>query len=177
MGCNRNAAAILDNTLGSTGRLTAISSSGITERDTSALRVALPAGLCALLEVSPPAAAGSTYFPTAISLLEHGGRVALMRGVSVAVDIPRGIIVHRELVFCKKWRYSHEQVRRCIQMAETGTLAWGKRDGVETRGQIGLRRSRRQWRRRRRRVSGGRRLWESLQMERASEEEKDAFSG
>jgi len=77
-------------------------------------------------------------FPCGAFSYKHGGRVALMGGVSSAVSIPYGIIVHNDLKIFGKWMYSQEQVRRCIKMAETGVLALGGRSGVVTRGEYGL---------------------------------------
>lgn len=138
MGRNRDTLARLHTTFGSTGRLITVPMTGTLEGDTSALRVASPDGFSAFLDISPPAAAGNTYFPAALSFLKHGGRIALMGGVSGAVSIPYGIIVHNDLKICGKWMYSQEQVRRCIQMAETGVLTLGERGGVVTKGEYGL---------------------------------------
>lgn len=138
MGRNRETLARLNTAFGSTGRLTTVPMAGTLEDDISALRVASPAGFSALLDISPPAAAGNTYFPAALFLLKHGGRVALMGGVSGAVSIPYGLIVHNDLKICGKWMYGQEQVRRCIAMAETGVLRLGERGGVVTRGEYGL---------------------------------------
>jgi len=138
MGRNRDTLARLNSTFGSTGRLTTVPMTGTVEGDTPALRVASLDGFSALLDISPPAAAGNTYLPAALSLLKHGGRVALMGGVSGAVSLPYGIIVHNDLNICGKWMYSQEQAKRCIRMAETGLLALGERGGVVTRGEYGL---------------------------------------
>ncbi len=138
MGRNRETLERLNNTFGSTGRLITVPMTGTLEGDTSALRAASADGFSVFFDISPPAAAGNTYFPAAFSLLKHGGRVALMGGVSGAVSIPYGIIVHNDLKIFGKWMYSQEQVRRCIQMAETGVLALGERSGVVTRGEYGL---------------------------------------
>lgn len=138
MGRNRNILERLFTTFGSTGRLTTVPMTGTLEGDTSALRAASPAGLSALLDISPPAAAGNTYLPAALSLLKHGGRVALMGGVEGAVNLPYDAIVYNDLKLCGKWMYSKQQVERCIQMAETGILALGERGGVVTKGEYGL---------------------------------------
>lgn len=138
MGRNRETLERLNTAFGSTGRLITVPMTGTLEGDTSALRVASPDGFSAFLDISPPSAAGNTYFPAALSLLKHGGRVALMGGVSGAVSVPYGVVVHNDLKIFGKWMYSQEQVRRCIQMAETGVLALGERGGVVTRGEYGL---------------------------------------
>ena len=138
MGRNQDTLKRLNGTFGPSGRLTTITMTGDLEGDISALRTASPTGFSAFLDLSPPAAAGNTYFHAALSLLKHGGRAALMGGMQGEMMIPADAVVHRNLRLYGKWMYSREQAIRCIQVAEAGVLALGEKAGVMTEGGYGL---------------------------------------
>lgn len=139
MGRNEDTLQRLADTFGSSGRLTTVPLTGTLEGDTSALRAASPTGFSAFLDLSPPAAATqNTYFPAALSLLQTGGRVAVMGGVGAKREIPCDLLVHNDLKIVGKFMYSRDQLRKCIRMAESGVLPLGERAGVVTKGAYGL---------------------------------------
>ena len=138
MGRNRNTLKRLEDAFGSTNRLTTVPMTGTLEGDVSALRGASATGFSAVLDLSPPAAADNTYFPAAVSLLKHSGRVAVMGHVKPGMEIPWLQVMHANLRLYGKWMYTPQQVRRGVQMAEMGLLALGERAGVVTKGGYGL---------------------------------------
>ena len=138
LGRNRDILQRLTDTFGATDRLTTVPISPNLEDNISNIRSAAPAGFSAILDLTPPAAAGNTYLPAAVSLLKQGGRVALMGGMGGELRVPFEAIVHKDLKFFGKWMYSREQVVRGVQLAEMGLLGLGKKAGVETKGGFGL---------------------------------------
>jgi len=73
MGRNGDILERLNTTFGPTGRLITVPMTGTLEDDTSALRAASTGGFSAFLDISPPPAAGNTYFPAALSLISMVG--------------------------------------------------------------------------------------------------------
>ena len=57
----------------------------------------------AYFDISPPAAAESTHFKSAMWALRHGGRVSLMGGLNGDLAIPHGVVMHRDLSLRGKW--------------------------------------------------------------------------
>ena len=138
MGRNRNTLKRLTDAFGSTDRLTTVQMTGTLEGDISALRAASETGFSAFLDLSPPQAADNTYFPAAVSLLNHSGRVAVMGMVKPGMEIPWFQVLLTNVRLYGKWMYTPEQVRRGIRMAEMGLLPLGERGGVVTKGNFGL---------------------------------------
>ena len=138
LGRNPETFARLTSTYGSS-RLTTVTMTNTLDGDTAALSAASPSGYDAFLDLSPPAAAGNTYFPAAFSLLKQGGRVALMGSMGdEVVSVSPMLMVRKNLKICGKFMYTREQASRAVQMAETGVLALGRKAGVETTGSFGL---------------------------------------
>lgn len=61
-----------------------------------------------------------------------------MGGVGANLEIPCGLVVHKQLRFVGKWMYTREQVERCVRMAEMGAFGLGERAGVRTVAGFGL---------------------------------------
>ncbi|KAL8660408.1 MAG: hypothetical protein Q9202_006573 [Teloschistes flavicans] len=140
MGRNQDTLGRLNDTFGATNRLSTVTMTGTLEGDMAALRAASATthGFSAYLDLSPPSAALNTYFPATLSLLAPGGRIAVMGGYGGNLEIPCGMIVHKQLKLVGKYMYTREQVERCFRMAETGVLGLGEKAGVRTVGAFGL---------------------------------------
>jgi threonine dehydrogenase-like Zn-dependent dehydrogenase len=89
-------------------------------------------------DISPPAAAESTHFKSAMLSLRHGGRVSLMGGLGGDLAIPHSVVMHRDLCLRGKWMYSSQNVRDLIKMIETGLLKLGEGNGTKIVGKYGL---------------------------------------
>ncbi|KAL6721440.1 hypothetical protein ACLMJK_000543 [Lecanora helva] len=138
MGRNQDTLKRLNNTFGSTGRLTTVTMTNNVESDTSTLQAASPSGYSAYLDLSPPVAAENTYSTATLSLLNHGGRVSMMGNFFGGMFLPGQLMIRGNLKVFGKWMYSREQARNCIQMAEAGVLALGRKAGVVTEAVYGL---------------------------------------
>jgi threonine dehydrogenase-like Zn-dependent dehydrogenase len=92
----------------------------------------------AFFDISPPAAAESTHFKSAMLSLRHGGRVSLMGGLGGDLKIPHSVVMHRDLCLRGKWMYSAQNVRDLVKMIETGLLRLGEGSGTKIVGRYRL---------------------------------------
>lgn len=117
-------------------RIKTVPITGDVKTDLSALQTFAP--IDAFFDISPPAAATSTHFKSAILALKHSGQVSLMGGIRDDVSIPHSVIVHRNLALKGKWMYEREDIRGLVKMIEVGLLKLGERAGIEVVGRFGL---------------------------------------
>lgn len=146
MGRNSKILSKLATTHASTHRLQTITMSGTLEGDRAALQSFFSsqsssspsAGADCILDLSPPSAANNTYIPAAFSVLDHGGRIALMGGILNSMEMPYRDIMRRNIRVQGKWMYTREQAVRCVKMAEAGLLPLGRKEGTQVQGVYGL---------------------------------------
>ncbi|KAI4104461.1 MAG: hypothetical protein L6R37_003204 [Teloschistes peruensis] len=111
----------LNDTFGATNPLSTVTMTGTLEGDTAALRAACATtknGFSAYLDLPPPP--------------------LLPPNLGANLEIPCGLVVHKQLRFVGKWMYTREQVERCVRMAEMGAFGLGERAGVRTVAGFGL---------------------------------------
>ncbi|KAI0397938.1 alcohol dehydrogenase [Xylariaceae sp. FL0594] len=107
------------------------------EKDVAALQAFGPVD--AAVEVSPPAATGSTNFAAAIRALRHGGRIALIGGRGEdAIPVPYFYAIGQNLLIRGSYMYDREDVVAVIRLAEAGLLRFGERAGHVVEGVFGL---------------------------------------
>ena len=75
----------------------------------------------AYLDLSPPAALGSTHMKSAIRALRKGGRVSLMGGLMGDITIP-GEVVFKDIELKAQWMYAPSNIRDMIKLVESGVL-------------------------------------------------------
>ncbi|PTU21446.1 hypothetical protein P175DRAFT_0500343 [Aspergillus ochraceoroseus IBT 24754] len=92
----------------------------------------------AYLDISPPMAAGSTHFRSAITALGMNGRVCLMGGLAEDTALPYHAVMHRNLKICGRWMYEREDLRRLLEMVETGVVPLGAGIGAHLVGSFAL---------------------------------------
>lgn len=76
----------------------------------------------AYLDLSPPAAVGSTHMKTAIVSLRKGGRASLMGGTMGDMVFPTGHIVFNDIELKGQWMYQPSDISDMIKLVETGVL-------------------------------------------------------
>ncbi|KAI1811113.1 alcohol dehydrogenase [Poronia punctata] len=135
---SRNAAGLakLRATYASQG-LETVQLTGDAAVDTAAMKSFGP--VHAVLEVSPPAATGSSNLAAAIAALSHGGRIALVGGrgdESIPVSYIQTML--NGLRIQGSWMYERQDVEAVIQLTEAGLLKFGKKAGHETVYEFGL---------------------------------------
>lgn len=123
-----------------TTRLKTVQLTGHSETDTESFRAAIdkPDGADVYLDISPPAAQGSSLTASGIRALRAFGRCIIMGGNSGNVDFPYLEIMFKSIRIQGRFMYDRQHVQRLIQMAESGLLPLGKNAGVTQTEVFGL---------------------------------------
>lgn len=74
-------------------------------------------------DTSPPAAASSGHIKAGIMALKKGGRCVLMGGIMGDVALPHSRIMHWGIMIKGKWMFEAVDVRRMINLVETGVVS------------------------------------------------------
>ncbi|KAJ5100579.1 hypothetical protein N7456_006631 [Penicillium angulare] len=90
------------------------------------------------LDLSPPAAQGSSLLTSGIKSLRAFGRCVLMGGNSVNIDFPYLDIMFKSIRIQGRFMYDRRHVVQMIQMIESGLLPLGQRSGVTDTEEFGL---------------------------------------
>ncbi|KAH8846362.1 hypothetical protein MCOR29_007084 [Pyricularia oryzae] len=130
----RNAAALerLQATFGAE-RVRTVVTTGDVEADAAAMRKA--AGpVDVYMDVSPPAASGSSHMRSGFKALGVGARAVLMGFVPDDIPLSYTEAMFKNLTVKGKYMYEREDMRGLIKMAESGVLKLGRAAGVEIIG-------------------------------------------
>lgn len=73
-------------------------------------------------DISPPAAKDSGHLKAGIFAMRNGGRACLMGGIQGDVALPHSRIMHSDLTIKGKWMYEKTDVKRMVQMVESGVV-------------------------------------------------------
>lgn len=117
-------------------RVATVKITGDEQADAEALKSFGPVDV--FFDISPPMAAGSTHFKSAIAALRHSGRVSLMGGVQADVSFPYFDFMRRSLLMKGTWMYSRTQILNLIKWVESGLLPFGEEAGLTVKGKFGL---------------------------------------
>ncbi|TLD15141.1 hypothetical protein PspLS_10625 [Pyricularia sp. CBS 133598] len=118
-------------------RVRIVVTTGDVEADAAAMREA--AGpVDVYMDVSPPAASGSSHMRSGFKALAVGGRAVLMGFVPDDVPLSYSEAMFKNLTVKGKYMYEREDLRSLIKMAESGVLKLGKGAGVEIIGRYKL---------------------------------------
>ncbi|PYH47033.1 putative isopropanol dehydrogenase [Aspergillus saccharolyticus JOP 1030-1] len=123
-----------------TRRLKTVQLTGHGETDTESFRAAIdkPDGADVYLDLSPPAAQGSTLMACGIRALRAFGRCILMGGNAGNVDFPYLELMFKSIRIQGRFMYDRQHVQQLIQMAESGLLPLGRKAGVTQTEVFGL---------------------------------------
>ncbi|KAH8681885.1 alcohol dehydrogenase [Xylariales sp. PMI_506] len=117
--------------------ITTVQLAGDLETDSRALAAFGPVD--AVMDVSPPAAAGSNNLAAAISALKRYGRVSLMGGrLDQVLPIPYMDAVMKQLTIHSQYMFPREHQRAAIKLAESGLLKLGEKGGHGVAAAYGL---------------------------------------
>jgi threonine dehydrogenase-like Zn-dependent dehydrogenase len=138
-GRNRAALENLEKIHGTT-RLKTVQLTGHGGTDTESLRAAIdkPDGADVYLDMSPPAAQGSSLMASGIRALRAFGRCIIMGGNAGNVDFPYLEIMFKSIRIQGRFMYDRQHVQRLIQMVESGLLSLGMKAGVTRTEEFGL---------------------------------------
>ncbi|KAE9387310.1 GroES-like protein [Gymnopus androsaceus JB14] len=117
-------------------RVVTVKITGNEQADAEALEKLGPAEV--FFDISPPMAAGSTHFKSAIAALGHSGRISLMGGVRADLSFLYSDFMHRNLSMKGTWMYSRAQILNFIKLIDSGLLPLGQKAGLTVRGKFGL---------------------------------------
>ncbi|KAK0702774.1 hypothetical protein B0H67DRAFT_595085 [Lasiosphaeris hirsuta] len=92
-----------------------------------------------VMDVSPPAATGSTYIESCIGALKQYGRISLMGG-RMDPKLPIGFfqLMFKNLTVRGQYAYEREDVKGLIKLVESGRLPIGKKAGLPTVAEVSL---------------------------------------
>ncbi|KAI1329279.1 alcohol dehydrogenase [Xylariaceae sp. FL0255] len=116
----RNAKALANAKALNPGRVETVQMTGDVETETAALKKFGP--IDAFFDISPPEAADSTHFKSAILSLRHSGRISLMGGIKGDLAIPHRTIMRNDLTIRGKWMYSRADCLHFVKLLQTGVL-------------------------------------------------------
>ncbi|KAK7426631.1 hypothetical protein QQZ08_006809 [Neonectria magnoliae] len=120
--------------------ISTVQSSGETTTDTAAITAA--AGTYApdvFLDLSPPAATGSTGVTACMMAVRPYGRIVLMGGRGDAsIPFPWPVLLYRNLTIKGGFMYERDDVRQVIRLLEGGQMKLGKENGYEVAGTFKL---------------------------------------
>ncbi|KAJ9608152.1 hypothetical protein H2200_007140 [Cladophialophora chaetospira] len=105
-------------------RIETVPLSGSCEEDLKALK-SLGGNIDVFFDISPPAQ-GKEQLRTGVLALRHGGRMCLMGGGNSDIVLPNGIFMHKDITLKGKWMYEKEDVKRLINLVETGIVKLNK---------------------------------------------------
>ncbi|KAE9391834.1 GroES-like protein [Gymnopus androsaceus JB14] len=117
-------------------RVATVKITGDEKADAEALKKLGPADV--FFDISPPMAAGSTHFKSAIAALRHSGRISLMGGVQADMSFFYIDFMHRNLSMKGTWMYSRAQIFNFIKLIDSGILPLGEKAGLTVSGKFGL---------------------------------------
>lgn len=93
----------------------------------------------AFLELSPPAATGSTLITSCMLAVKPYGHICLMGGRSDAsIPCPWTMLVYRNLTIKGGFMYEREDVWALVRLFESGRLKLGEKNGFGVAGTFGL---------------------------------------
>ncbi|KAJ6013224.1 isopropanol dehydrogenase [Penicillium herquei] len=123
-----------------TDRLRTVQVTGDEAADTELFRAATgkPDGADVYLDLSPPAAQGSSLLASGIKSLRAFGRCVLMGGNSGKVDFPYLDIMFKSIRIQGRFMYDRRHVLQMIQMIESGLLTLGRKSGITRTEEFGL---------------------------------------
>ncbi|RAK87823.1 isopropanol dehydrogenase [Aspergillus costaricaensis CBS 115574] len=115
-----------------TRRLRTIQITGDAAADTELFRAAVGKadGADVYLDLSPPAAQGSSLLASGIRALRAFGRCVVMGGNSGNIDFPYLEIMFKSIRVQGRFMYDRQHVLQMIQMVESGLLPLGNKSGV-----------------------------------------------
>lgn len=90
------------------------------------------------LDLSPPAAKGSTHIASCLMALKRTGIACFMGGINGGVELPYLVIMFNDLVIKGKFMYSRDATKRLIRLVESGKVTLGEKGGVVTKQVFGL---------------------------------------
>lgn len=86
----------------------------------------------ACMEIGPPASSGSTIVASCMLSVKSYGRIVLMGGRGdTSIPFPWPQLLYRNLAVKGGFMYQREDVRKLIDLVETGQLKVGKKNGFE----------------------------------------------
>ncbi|KAL3473720.1 isopropanol dehydrogenase [Aspergillus californicus] len=117
---------------GMSRRLRTVRMTGDQAEDTQLLRAASgkSAGADVYLDLSPPAAKGSSLLASGLGALRAFGRCVIMGGVAGNLELPYLDIMFRSLRIQGRFMYDRTHIQQLIQMVESGLLPLGEVAGV-----------------------------------------------
>ncbi|GIJ91448.1 hypothetical protein Asppvi_010413 [Aspergillus pseudoviridinutans] len=123
-----------------TNRLRTVRITGDAAADTELLRAAAgkPDGADVYLDLSPPAAQGSSLLASGMRALRAFGRCVVMGGNPGNIDFPYLEIMFKSIRIQGRFMYDRQHVLQMIQMVESGLLPLGKKSGVTHTEEFGL---------------------------------------
>ncbi|CAM1502695.1 Fc.00g074710.m01.CDS01 [Cosmosporella sp. VM-42] len=112
---------------------------GDVQADTAAIIAAAGGPADAFLDLSPPAATGSSGVTSCMLAVKNYGRIVLMGGRDDAnIPFPWPLLLYRNLTIKGGFMYEREEVRGLIKLLESGKLKLGKENGFEISGTFKL---------------------------------------
>lgn len=128
MGRNKDVLERLKDGAGGKGtRVECVSLTGDWEGDLKGIETAAGSSpVDVFFDISPPAAGDSGHFKAGIMALRNGGRVCLMGGHTGDVSVPLPKIMRFDLTLKGKWMYEPRDVKRMINLVETGVVRLNK---------------------------------------------------
>lgn len=112
---------------------------GDVDKDTETLVAAAGGFADVFLEISPPAAVGSTIIDSCLGAVKQYGRISLMGGRQDSkIPISYAAMVFKNLTIRGQYMYEPEDVKGLIKLVEAGRLPMGKNGGLPTVAEIPL---------------------------------------
>lgn len=123
-----------------TTRLKIVQLTGDGTTDTELFRAAAgkPDGADVYLDLSPPAAQGSSLMASGIRSLRAFGRCIVMGGNAGNIDFPYLEVMFKSIRIQGRFMYDRRHVQQLIQMVEFGLLPLAKKAGVTRTEEFGL---------------------------------------
>ncbi|KAL2147164.1 hypothetical protein VTI28DRAFT_594 [Corynascus sepedonium] len=118
------------------GRVQAVQITGNVEADTTSLKQFGPVD--AYLDLSPPAASGSTHLRSCFAALRKYGRACIMSIIAQDAAVPYTLLTWNSLTIKGQFMYERQDARLLIKMAEAGVLRLGQAGGNEVSGRFKL---------------------------------------
>ncbi|KAK5657498.1 hypothetical protein OQA88_3070 [Cercophora sp. LCS_1] len=110
---------------------------GDVAKDTEAIVKATDGGAEVFMDVSPPAAIGSTHLESCMNAVKHYGRICLMGGrADPTLHINYITLVVKSLTIRGQLAFERQDVKGLIRLVESGRLPIGKGAGMPTVAEI-----------------------------------------
>ncbi|KAH8698399.1 isopropanol dehydrogenase [Talaromyces proteolyticus] len=97
-----------------------------------------PDGADVFLDLSPPAAKGSSLLSSAVKAVRAKGRCVIMGGMPSPIDVPYLDVMFKSIRLQGRFMYDRSHIEQLIQMVESGLLPLGEKAGVHTTEEFDL---------------------------------------